>query len=39
MITILDVRPNESFDEYKNRIYDLKASGAIELTWEGIANL
>ena len=39
MVTTLDVKPNESFDEYKNRIYDLKASGVIELTWEGIANL
>lgn len=38
-MNIIDVKPNESFDEYRFRIYKAKNCGLIDLTWQQITDL
>ena len=37
--SITSLRPNESFEQYRTRIYKAKQSGLVKLTWVEIANL
>lgn len=38
-MNIIDVKPNESFDEYRFRIYKAKNCGLIDLTWQEVTDL
>lgn len=38
-MNIIDVRPNETFEQYRTRIYRAKKCGVINLTWQQVTDL